>query len=1118
MRWTAGGLSALMLAGVAALVLSDPAAYRMRIVAAVHEATGRDLSIAGPISLAATFPPGLVLSDVALGNPEWAREADFVRARTLLLVPSITAMLHGKLALERISMADFQVDLQTDASGRSTWDWDLASGAVAGAVPAIELTRGIVRYRDADTDRRVAIERVSAGSGADGTRAQGKLRANGQALSFSLRSETPLWSSAAPARVPLSFTLRFAHASASGEGHVRRNGGALRFSTSLRITAGDASALGTLVDAPLPLEGPFTLTASVVARSGAIGMEIHDAEVAGMKLDGTLAYNHTGERARLVANLHVDRLAIPASGAFGPSTGAIRDTLASLLASRLRMDIDLALGARALHAGSVALGPLELKSTVNAGTLDAVVVLGTNDKTVHADLHVDRSANMPTLSLGVDAVGLDLAPLLIAAGIPVSGAIRPARSSVQVNARGRGPGEWIRSLGGDVAIQSLRLGGAGDDTPLAPIMVDDMVIAGRDGRLTDLSAHGNAREVAWQVRISGDDAQAAGVTLGWPLLASARLGPIAMRAKGTLEDPLGERRLEAEVTAQAEHLDMLAQPPGAGEGLDTPLSFSAHLSKNGTGFALEGINLRLGRTRLSGAVRRAGATGLSSTIDVQMLDPEELAGIAAALSRAAPGKPAQALPEWAGGAVLDLKLGVAHIHDLARIGDFKATARFRDNQLKLDPLHFTLSGTAMRGSIEADLGKSRPPIRIALDSAADAWRAQGTLASPVSIDGLSLDVALKGGDLSWLRALLDVPWPMAGAYAGQARVDWSHGRLALTRLRARIGSSNVTGALALETGSPARLELDLVSDNVLVARARNDLAADGGGTEPGARLIPDLPLAGLLPGQWDTRLRWRVGRLTLDAYEFRDVLVEADTFGPRVDLRVAGRSPATREPFESRYRFDPGRTPPAELVLQSAALDTGWLFPGSGESAAHWPAKVSVTARGTGRGLHDLLAGADGHIAFTAGRARGQGAELERWELGLLALMLPSLGETPKDRIECLVADLGLAGGIATVRGAMLETGHVSVAAGGTVNLGTEALDLMLTPRPKDLTLLNVATPVRVSGTLAAPNVSAAPADIALSTGKLLLGAANPLKIIGALVLPKTRDGNRCEAALAKAR
>ena len=72
-RWTAGGLSALMLAGVAALVLSDPAAYRMRIVAAVHEATGRDLSIAGPISLAATFPPGLVLSDVALGNPEWAR-------------------------------------------------------------------------------------------------------------------------------------------------------------------------------------------------------------------------------------------------------------------------------------------------------------------------------------------------------------------------------------------------------------------------------------------------------------------------------------------------------------------------------------------------------------------------------------------------------------------------------------------------------------------------------------------------------------------------------------------------------------------------------------------------------------------------------------------------------------------------------------------------------------------------------------------------------------------------------------------------------------------------------------------------------------------------------------
>ncbi|MCZ6745431.1 MAG: hypothetical protein O7D31_12265, partial [Alphaproteobacteria bacterium] len=82
----------------------------------------------------------------------------------------------------------------------------------------------------------------------------------------------------------------------------------------------------------------------------------------------------------------------------------------------------------------------------------------------------------------------------------------------------------------------------------------------------------------------------------------------------------------------------------------------------------------------------------------------------------------------------------------------------------------------------------------------------------------------------------------------------------------------------------------------------------------------------------------------------------------------------------------------------------------------------------------------------------------------------------------------------------------------GTINLRTEALDLKFTPKPKDASLINIALPWRVRGTLMDPSVSPDEASIAKEAAGLLL--FGPISLLGSMVTTGTGDQNPCVAAL----
>ncbi|MBA3965638.1 MAG: hypothetical protein H0X47_07670 [Nitrospirales bacterium] len=75
----------------------------------------------------------------------------------------------------------------------------------------------------------------------------------------------------------------------------------------------------------------------------------------------------------------------------------------------------------------------------------------------------------------------------------------------------------------------------------------------------------------------------------------------------------------------------------------------------------------------------------------------------------------------------------------------------------------------------------------------------------------------------------------------------------------------------------------------------------------------------------------------------------------------------------------------------------------------------------------------------------------------------------------------------------LIDTNRLTVAGIGKLNLVDEAMDVVLTPRPKDPSLFNLAHMVRITGPLLNPDVSNDKLRIAESGVWGLLGLVNPL-------------------------
>jgi len=685
------------------------------------------------------------------------------------------------------------------------------------------------------------------------------------------------------------------------------------------------------------------------------------------------------------------------------------------------------------------------------------------------------------LELGQVDATLELLPLLAKRVSVGELKLRDVRAWLETDAAGRGNWElggagggalpWFYLVEAERVRIALREGATGTTRELA-VERASAAVDRRDG-LVSLTLVG---------ALDGDKLEMSG-TVG-PLAAlledgssasldvSARMHGIRLTAKGSLVEPRALRGLAVTLNLAADDTAGLAKLLGR------PLP---PLGAWRAGGRLED---RTGKLALRGL---ALAAGQRETILLNMKG-----GIEDLLAVGAPrGVRLDVLLEGADTVALGQALGVA----LPPLGPFQGTARIEDR-----------NGVLALPALDVAVG-TRDQATILV---------RGSIGDPLAVagpGGIALNATVDGNSTDMLAPLLGMPVPRVGAFRVSAHLAGSVRELSFGGLAAAIGASDLQGEGKIVLGGARpRLEARLDSKRLDLEEWQRPSAA---APRRQGRVFDATPIPLDWAGLVDLALQLKAEELRVADQRLAEVTLQLGLAD-----RVLTLQPSAAQLYGGNARLEGGLdargvAPALRLKLQARGLDAGAIARRAG-STEKLEGRLDVTLDLTGQGSSPrALAGSlNGKAAATMTQGRIGHRHLELLAADLTRVLLPGGGESDT-AIPCAVAQFDIRGGLATAQALLLDTKRVTVTGSGTVNLGSEALALRLDPKPKEASLLSLAHPLLVGGTLMAPTVRPDPVGVAKGLGGAALGLAmGPIGLLIPFVSGGTGEANPCAKLL----
>lgn len=395
----------------------------------------------------------------------------------------------------------------------------------------------------------------------------------------------------------------------------------------------------------------------------------------------------------------------------------------------------------------------------------------------------------------------------------------------------------------------------------------------------------------------------------------------------------------------------------------------------------------------------------------------------------------------------------------------------------------------------------------------------GTIAQPLRGQGLDLTVTARGQSLAELGAITGTPPPPLGPYSLRATIaQETETSLRVSGLGLKIGDSDLAGSATLSLGEMGgRVEAALTSDLLALADFTGGDDADAPAQADSPYVFTDTPLPLDLLWLADAKLKLTVGELRLrEGVTLTDLDLALTVDQGKLAVRPFN-AVFSGGALQGALTLDGGpAASPLTLELTARNLDYGRLLADLEISdGVSGTLDANVSLAGAGDSPRALAAGLDGRIEIVGGAGRFENELLRTSAAGLFG-MLSRWTEGGTDmKLNCAVARLPIAGGLVKAEPILLDTTSVTVGGGGEIDLGDESLALTLTPQAKDVSMMALAVPFRVGGTLKAPKVAPDPVGTAVGAVKIAGLFLNPLTAGAVLVLDqKTGGRNPCVAAL----
>ncbi|MEO7107638.1 MAG: AsmA family protein [Rhodoferax sp.] len=469
---------------------------------------------------------------------------------------------------------------------------------------------------------------------------------------------------------------------------------------------------------------------------------------------------------------------------------------------------------------------------------------------------------------------------------------------------------------------------------------------------------------------------------------------------------------------------------------------------------------------------------------------------------------------------------------------FKITGKYQG-------LALTAKGTG--GTVLALRDETAPyPLDIDLTAGRTRVQAKGTVTGLVSRSAVDMHLAISGDSLDQLYPLLGIPAPATHAYAAQGHLVHSGLTWGYEGLTGHIGGSDITGSVQVAIGGTRTaitadltsklLELDDLAPVVgMRSTAKSPTTANVSQSLPEptpqavsaalpapAGVLPDLPFKADHWGSMDADVRLRAKQirrakeLPLDDLNVHLVLRDSLLTLTPLDFGVAGGH------LRAELTLD-GRSNPirAKAQLKVSKLLLSRLLP---TAALNQQANIGeinglLTLTGTGNSVQQMLATADGKVGLLV--HHGEVSQLLMEEAGLHLWEILQLKMTGDKRIalRCAVADFDVKNGLMTSNAFAFDTAVATLLGSGNVDLAHETLDLTLTQKTKNTSLLALTTPIYIRGSFAHPSAGINKGKVAArAAGSLALGLLNPLLALIPLIDPGPGEDSDCAQLLRDAK
>ena len=442
------------------------------------------------------------------------------------------------------------------------------------------------------------------------------------------------------------------------------------------------------------------------------------------------------------------------------------------------------------------------------------------------------------------------------------------------------------------------------------------------------------------------------------------------------------------------------------------------------------------------------------------------------------------------------------------------------------------SVTAKSGSLPALLAwKGKLPLAVKVRLADSNLNVRGNLGLPLGKSLSDFSYRLSGKNIYDLEPLLKMKIPAHGEYNISGTLLLGKRMLRLPEFTAQIEQTRIKGGMSIKE----LVDQTIVDGHVNISQLSLDML---GGKKQKAKtglvaeedkslhevILPvdilkkmslnfDLEVDKVVKHQKD------VGKLKLQASVKQGIVLVKPM---ELDL---GKDGIVNGSFE----FDSTDTPPSMKVrISSSKIDYGALLQKMDiSSVAEGALELSLKLHGNGGTLLSLVKDTKGHLAIIGGPGKLKNSDMKVTLniTNVISTMMPSFFKKEEDiELQCFVTRWNIQDGKAITDSSLLETDKVNIAMSGAIDLTKLQLDLLVSPKPANRSLVDVALPVWVKGDISKPSIlpGALPSfnmlglvNVDLNYPADLLGVITPVDEMFNKQEDVPANTNKCVAAIA---